>query len=70
MRSVSITRQFPGHLTLLRLHSIEDLYVQSLHPECLQETYPHDTLCKNLTEYVPVTEAYAKRWYEARSSGL
>lgn len=52
-----------------RVHSLDEISVDySPVPRPLNETYPHDTLCKNLTEYVPVTEAYAKRWYEGLPS--
>ncbi|CAE7472815.1 crt [Symbiodinium sp. CCMP2456] len=52
-----------------RVHSLDEISVDySPVPRPLNETYPHDTLCKNLTEYVPVTEAYAKRWYDGLPS--
>eukprot|EP00439_Symbiodinium_sp_Y106_P058025 s637_g8.t1 len=52
-----------------RVHSLDEISVDySAVPRPLNETYPHDTMCKNLTEYVPVTEAYAKRWYDGLPS--
>ncbi|CAE7196383.1 Nrx-IV [Symbiodinium natans] len=48
-----------------RVHNLDEISVNYAPPPTpLNETYPHNTVCKNLTDYVPVTAAYAKRWYD------
>ncbi|CAE7606309.1 CNTNAP3 [Symbiodinium pilosum] len=47
------------------VHNLDEISIKYISPpNPLNETSPHNSICKNLTDYVPVTTAYAKRWYD------